>query len=323
MRYRRLGRTNLSVSEIGHGLWGMSGWSGSDDQLSAQALETSAALGCNFFDTAWAYGEGNSDRLLGRLLLRDPQKRLVAASKVPPMNRKWPASSADRYEDVFPQEHVLKHVQLIRAALGVDTIDLLQFHVWDDSWAENQEWLKTVERLKREKLIGHFGLSLNRWEPANGIKALRTGCVDTVQVIYNIFDQSPEDELFRVCEEMDIGIIARVPLDEGSLGGKLTAETRFPEGDWRNRYFGPENLSATLKRVDALKAIVPDGMTLPEMALRFILSNRLVATTIAGMRSLDHVRSNVALSDGAGLKPDLLQKLRQHRWDRDVATWAS
>jgi aryl-alcohol dehydrogenase-like predicted oxidoreductase len=323
MRYRRLGRTNLSVSEIGHGLWGMSGWSGSDDQLSAQALETSADLGCNFFDTAWAYGDGNSDRLLGRLLLRDPQKRLVAASKVPPMNRKWPASSADRYEDVFPQEHVLKHVQLIRAALGVDTIDLLQFHVWDDSWADNQEWLRTVERLKREKLIGYFGLSLNRWEPANGIKALRTGCVDTVQVIYNIFDQSPEDELFRVCEELDIGIIARVPLDEGSLGGKLTAETRFPEGDWRNRYFGPENLPATLKRVDALKAIVPDGMTLPEMALRFILSNRQVSTTIAGMRSLDHVRSNVALSDGAGLKPDLLQRLRQHRWDRDVATWAS
>jgi aryl-alcohol dehydrogenase-like predicted oxidoreductase len=323
MRYRRLGRTNLSVSEIGHGLWGMSGWSGSDDQLSARALETSADLGCNFFDTAWAYGEGNSDRLLGQLLLRAPQKRLYAASKVPPMNRKWPASSADRYEDVFPQEHVLKHVQLIRAALGVDTIDLLQFHVWDDSWADNQEWLRTVERLKREKLIGYFGLSLNRWEPANGIKALRTGCVDTVQVIYNIFDQSPEDELFRVCEEMEIGIIARVPLDEGSLGGKLTANTRFPEGDWRNRYFGPENLPATLKRVDALKAIVPDGMTLPEMALRFILSNRQISTTIAGMRSLDHVRSNVALSDGAGLKPDLLRKLRQHRWDRDVATWAS
>ena len=323
MRYRRLGRTNLSVSEIGHGLWGMSGWSGSDDWRSAQALETSADLGCNFFDTAWAYGQGNSDRLLGQLLLRRPQKRLYAASKVPPMNRKWPASSADRYEDVFPQEHVLQHVQLIRAALQVDTIDLLQFHVWDDSWAENKEWLSTVERLKRENLIGHFGLSLNRWEPANGIKALRTGCVDTVQVIYNIFDQSPEDELFRICEEMDIGIIARVPLDEGSLGGKLTPETRFPEGDWRSRYFGPENLPATLKRVGALQAILPDGMTLPEMALRFILSNRLVSTTIIGMRCPDHVRSNLALSDGAGLKPELLQTLRQHRWDRDIASWAS
>ena len=323
MRYRRLGRTNLSVSEIGHGLWGMSGWSGSDDRRSVQALQTSTDLGCNFFDTAWAYGEGNSDRLLGQLLLRNPQKRLYAASKVPPMNRKWPGSSRDEYQEVFPEDHVLKHVQLIRAALEVDTIDLLQFHVWDDSWAENKEWRGTVERLKSDKLIRHFGLSLNRWEPSNGIKALRTGCVDTVQVIYNIFDQSPEDKLFRVCEELDIGIIARVPLDEGSLGGKLTPETRFPEGDWRSRYFGPENLRPTLERVNALKAIVPDGMTLPEMALRFILSNPLVSTTIAGMRSMDHVHSNLALSDGTGLKPDLLGTLRQHRCDRDIASWAS
>jgi aryl-alcohol dehydrogenase-like predicted oxidoreductase len=323
MKYRRLGRTNLSVSEIGHGLWGMSGWSGSDDLRSTQALQASTDLGCNFFDTAWAYGQGNSDRLLGQLLLRNPQKRLFVASKVPPMNRKWPASSADRYEDVFSEEHVLKHVQLIREALAVETIDVLQFHVWDDSWADSQEFRRTVDRLKEEKLIGSFGLSLNRWEPANGIKALRTGCVDTVQVIYNIFDQSPEDELFRVCEEMDIGIIARVPLDEGSLGGKLTPETRFPEGDWRARYFGPENLPATLKRVDALKPIVPAGMTLPEMALRFILSNPQVSTTIVGMRNMDHVRSNLALGNGTGLTADLLQTLRRHRWDRDIASWAS
>lgn len=323
MKYRRLGRTNLSVSELGHGLWGMSGWSGSDNQRSLQALAIAADLGCNFFDTAWAYGQGNSDRLLGELLRQDPHRRLYAASKIPPMNLKWPATSAYRYEDVFPAEHVLKHAQFIRTALGVDTIDLLQFHVWDDSWAENKEWRQTVERLKREKLIHHFGLSLNRWEPANGIKAIRTGLVDTVQVIYNIFDQSPEDELFPVCKEMDIGIIARVPLDEGSLGGKLTAETRFPADDWRSRYFGPENLPATLKRVSALTAILPNGMTLPEMALRFILSNPLVSTTIIGMRSMDHVSSNLAMSDGAGLKPELLQTLRQHRWDRDVASWAS
>src|SRR5215470_15382171 len=323
MTYRRLGRTNFSVSEIGHCLWGMSGWSGSDNQRSALALQTSADLGCNFFDTAWAYGQGNSDRLLGELLRRNPQKRLYAASKVPPMNLKWPASSAYRYEDVFPEQHVLKHAHLIRAALGVETIDLLQFHVWDDGWAENKEFPRTVEKLKREKLISHFGLSLNRWEPWNGIKAIRTGCVDTVQVIYNIFDQSPEDELFGVCDEMNIGIIARVPLDEGSLGGNFTRETRFPEGDWRSRYFGPENLPPTLKRVDALKKIVPVGMPLPEMALRFILSNPLVSTTIVGMRNPDHVRSNLELSDGAGLKPDLLQTLRQHRWDRDVASWAS
>jgi aryl-alcohol dehydrogenase-like predicted oxidoreductase len=323
MRYRRLGRTNLRISEISHGLWGMSGWSGSDDQRSAQALQTAADLGCNFFDTAWAYGQGKSDSLLGELLLHNPQKRLFAASKVPPMNMKWPASSAYKYEEVFPEPHVLKHVELIRAALDGRAIDLLQFHVWDDSWAENKQWSLTVEKLKKEGLIHYFGLSLNRWEPANGIKAIRTGSVDAVQVIYNIFDQAPEDELFPVCAELDVGIIARVPLDEGSLAGNLTADTRFPDDDWRSRYFGPENLPPTLERVSALKAIVPSSMTLPEMALRFILSNKQVSTTIAGMRSLDHVRSNLALSDGAGLDSGLLQALRKHRWDRKVASWGA
>ena len=323
MRYRRLGRTNLQISEIGHGLWGMSGWTGSDDRDSAQALQISADLGCNFFDSAWAYGQGKSDSFLGELLLRNPRKRLFAASKVPPMNLKWPASAAYKYEDVFPEHHVLKHAQLIRAALGGRAIDLLQFHVWDDSWAENKQWLLTVEKLKKDGLIRYFGLSLNRWEPSNGIKAIRTGCVDTVQVIYNIFDQAPEDELFPLCAELDVGIIARVPLDEGSLAGNLMPDTRFPQDDWRSRYFGPENLPPTLKRVDALKAILPAGMTLPEMALRFILSNKMVSTTIVGMRSVDHVRANIALSDGTGLAPDLLQALRKHRWDREVASWGS
>jgi aryl-alcohol dehydrogenase-like predicted oxidoreductase len=321
MRYRRLGRTNLQISEIGHGLWGMSGWTGSDDQQSAQALKTAAGLGCNFFDTAWAYGQGKSDSLLGELLLSNSQ--LFVASKVPPMNGKWPASAAYNYEDVFPEQHVLNHTHLIRAALGGRAIDLLQFHVWDDSWAENKQWLRTIEKLKKDGHIHYFGLSLNRWEPANGIKAIRTGCVDTVQVIYNIFDQAPEDELFPACAELDVGIIARVPLDEGSLAGKLTPETRFPDNDWRSRYFGPENLPPTLERISALKAIVPSGMTLPEMALRFILSNKLVSTTIVGMRSVDHVRANIAFSDGAGLAPDLLQELRKHRWDRKVTSWGS
>jgi aryl-alcohol dehydrogenase-like predicted oxidoreductase len=195
--------------------------------------------------------------------------------------------------------------------------------VWDDSWAENKEWLRTVEMLKKEGLIRYFGLSLNRWEPSNGIKAIRTGCVDTVQVIYNVFDQAPQDELFPVCAELDVGVIARVPLDEGSLTGNLTPDTRFPSDDWRSRYFGPENLPSTLQRVGALKEIVPSDMTLPEMALRFILSNKLVSTTIVGMRSVDHVRSNIAVSNGAGLDPHLLQALRKHRWDREVASWGS
>jgi len=199
---------------------------------------------------------------------------------------------------------------------------LLQFHVWDDSWTDEPEFHKTVEKLKTDGLIRFFGLSLNRWEPENGIKAIRTGLVDVVQVIYNIFDQSPEDKLFPVCRELNIGVIARVPLDEGSLGGKMTAETKFPKGDWRALYFGPENLKNTIARVEKLKDVLPRNMSLPDMALRFILSDPTVSTTIVGMRKPDHVRQNIAMSDAGPLDKGLLERLRHHRWDRKPQRWS-
>src|SRR5581483_5123396 len=310
MKYRNLGRTGFAVSDIAHGLWGMGGWSGSDDRASLEALQLAVDLGCNFFDTAWAYGDGKSDALLGQIIARNKGKRLYAASKIPPKNLKWPASPKDKLRDVFPTDHVLQYARLILEKLGTDSIDVLQYHVWDDSWTDDPEFAKTVQRLKSEGLIRAFGLSLNRWEPENGIKAIRTGLVDAVQVIYNIFDQSPEDQLFPVCRELNIGVIARVPLDEGGLGGKMTPETRFPANDWRARYFGPENLAATLKRVDKLKAVLPDKAQLPEVALRFILSNPVVSTTIIGMRKADHVRGNIATSDAGPLDPNLLSELR-------------
>jgi aryl-alcohol dehydrogenase-like predicted oxidoreductase len=322
MKYRKLGRTGFEVSEMAQGLWGMSGWSGSDDRESMAAMQMAIGLGCNFFDTAWAYGDGKSDGLLGDLMQQNPGKRVYAASKIPPGNLKWPALSQYKYHDVFSPEHVFKYADLIRQKLRVDAIDLLQFHVWDDSWTDEPEFQSTIEKLKREGWIRHFGLSLNRWEPWNGIKALRTGLVDAVQVIYNIFDQSPEDELFPVCQELNIGVIARVPLDEGSLGGKMTLETRFPAGDWRAGYFGPQNLSQTMERVDKLKEILPEGMSLPEMALRFILSNSAVSTTIAGMRKPDHVKGNFAASDAGALDPVLLAELKEHRWDRKPQRWS-
>jgi aryl-alcohol dehydrogenase-like predicted oxidoreductase len=322
MNYRKLGRTGFQVSDMAHGLWGMSGWSGSDDQESLQALQLAVDLGCNFFDTAWAYGEGKSDGLLGQILAKNPGKRLYAASKIPPKNDKWPATPEDKYTDVFPADHVFKYADLIRKQLGTDSIDLLQLHVWDDSWTDDPEFRKTVEKLKSDGIIEFFGLSLNRWEPANGVKAIRTGLVDAVQVIYNIFDQSPEDELFPLCEELNIGVIARVPLDEGSLGGKMTLETRFPEDDWRSKYFGPENLSATIPRVEKLKHVLPKSMSLPEMALRFILSNPVVSTTIVGMRDMGHVRQNIAMSDAGTLDSGLLQQLKSHRWDRKPRPWS-
>jgi aryl-alcohol dehydrogenase-like predicted oxidoreductase len=322
MKYRRFGRTNFSVSDMAQGLWGMGDWSGSDDKESLGAMQMAIDLGCNFFDTAWGYGDGHSDKLLGEIMARNQGKRIYAASKIPPKNLKWPAKPDYKYHDVFPADHVFQYAKMIREALRTDSIDLLQFHVWDDSWAKEPEFRETVEKLKSDGLIRFFGISINRWEPANAIAALRTGLVDAVQVIYNIFDQAPEDELFPVCKQLDIGVIARVPLDEGSLGGKMTLETRFPAEDWRAMYFGPENLPPTIQRVEALKKIVPPGMTLPEMALRFILSNPVVSTTIVGMRKHGHVRDNIAASDAGPLDPALLQKLRAHRWDRVPKPWA-
>jgi aryl-alcohol dehydrogenase-like predicted oxidoreductase len=322
MKYRKLGRTGIEASDLSYGLWGMSGWSGSDDAGSLQSLQASVDLGCNFFDTAWAYGNGKSDGLLGETLARNKNKRLFSASKIPPMNDRWPATPEYAYQDVFPHDHVLQYAKQIREKLRVDSIDVLQFHVWDDSWTDEAEFRETVEELKSSKLIHWFGLSLNRWEPANGIAAIRTGLVDAVQVIYNIFDQAPEDELLPVCRELNIGVIARVPLDEGSLGGKMTLETRFPADDWRASYFGPENLKPTIERVEALKKIVPAGMTLPEMSLRFILSNPDVSTTIIGMRNLNHVKENFAASDAGPLDQALLAELKKHRWDRVPQPWA-
>ena len=321
MKYRKLGRTGFEVSDIAYGLWGMGDWTGSDDKQSLDSLQLAVDSDCNFFDTAWSYGEGNSDRLLGETIARN-SKRLYAASKVPPANGKWPALPEYKYHDVFSLDHVFKYAELIRKKLRVDSIDVLQFHVWDDSWTDDAEFRSTVEKLKDGGWIRHFGLSLNRWEPENGLKALHTGLVDVVQVIYNIFDQAPEDKLFPLCQELNIGVIARVPLDEGSLGGKMTLETWFPKNDWRSGYFGPENLANTIQRVEKLKQIVPVGMTMPEMSLRFILSHPAVSTTIVGMRDPKHVRQNVAASDAGPLDSGLLQELKKHRWDRKPAHWS-
>jgi len=322
MKYRKLGRTGFDVSEMGDGLWGMSGWTGSEDRESLGSMQLAVDLGCNFFDTAWAYGEGKSDEMLGTIMQSNTRKRIYAASKIPPANDRWPALPEYKYKDVFPAKHVFKYADNIRKALQVDSIDVLQFHVWDDSWTDEPEFRSTVEKLKQDKWIRFFGISINRWEPENAIKALRTGLVDVVQVIYNIFDQAPEDELFPLCKELNIGVIARVPFDEGSLGGKMTLDTRFPKGDWRAGYFGEENLPKTIHRVEKLKEILPKGMSLPEMSLRFILSHPVVSTTIPGMRKPEHVRENIAASDAGPLDKGLLAELKKHRWDRKPTKWS-
>ena len=322
MQYRKFGRTGFEISDMAYGLWGMGGWSGSNDEDSRKALQLSVDLGCNFFDSAWAYGDGKSDGLLGQTIAGNSHKRLYAASKIPPKNQRWPALPSYKYGDVFPPDHVFTYADLIRKNLGTDTIDVLQFHVWDDTWTDEPDFRKTVEKLKRDNIIRSFGLSLNRWEPENGIKAIRTGLVDAVQVIYSIFDQSPEDELFPLCQELNIGVIVRVALDEGSLGGKMTRETKFPGHDWRSGYFNPQNLANTMDRVDKLKQVLPSGMSLPEMALRFVLSHPAVSTVIVGMRKLEHVEENISLSDKGPLSSHLLSELKKHRWDRKPAPWS-
>ncbi|MDE3153972.1 MAG: aldo/keto reductase [Acidobacteriota bacterium] len=318
MRYRTFGRTGWDIAEIGYGMWGMGGWTGSDDQQSLRALARSVELGCNFFDTAWAYGQGRSERLLGETLRAFPDRRLYIASKVPPATFKWPARAGDRLDDVFPPGHIREYTEASLKHLGVETLDLQQLHVWNDEWAGDERWQREVDDLKREGLIRAFGISVNRWEPANVLQALATGIVDAVQVVYNIFDQAPEDALLPECRRRNIAVIARVPFDEGSLTGQLTADSRWAEGDWRNVYFAPPHLAEVLERVERLGHLVPEGMDLPELALRFILANPDVTTTIPGMRRPLHVERNLSASDGAPLPPRLRDALRAHRWDRTM-----
>jgi aryl-alcohol dehydrogenase-like predicted oxidoreductase len=323
MRYRTFGRLGWSVSEVGYGMWGLAGWTGSDDDETRQALEEAVRYGCNFFDTAWAYGDGKSERILGELVRAHPDRRLYTATKVPPKNRTWPSRADFLLDEVFPPDYIRQYAESSLENLGLDSVDLLQFHVWEDAWARDDRWQRVMEDLKREGLIGGIGISVNRWEPENGIQTLRTGIIDAVQVIYNVFDQAPEDELFPACRELDVAVIARVPFDEGSLTGTLTRETRFPRGDFRATYFGPENLGPTMDRVDALAPLVPTGWSLPELAMRFILANRDVSTVIPGMRRPKHVRANIATSDAPPLEAGLLNDLRRHRWDRRPAAWSA
>lgn len=316
MQTRVFGRLGWPVSEVGYGLWGMGGWSGSNDDTSIAALERSIELGCTFFDTALAYGDGKSEQLLGRVLARHKGKRLVVATKIPPKNRKWPGTASDPIDAVFPTAYIREATEISLKNLGTSSIDLQQFHVWDDSWTADDRWQRAVSDLKSEGLIKGFGISLNRWQPENGLRVLRTGLIDSVQVVYNIFDQNPEDELFPLCRELGIAVIARVPFDEGSLTGTLTRQSHWPAGDWRNSYFTPDNLSATMDRVDVLAADVPAGISLPELALRFILASPDVTTVIPGMRQPRHVEANLGVSDGTPLAAGVMSRLRLHRWVR-------
>ncbi len=322
MEYRRFGRTDWQVSAMGYGMWGLAGWKGSDDQETHHSLDLAVDKGCNFFDTAWGYAEGRSERILSELIRRHPGTKIYVATKIPPMNFKWPSREGYLLEDCFPANHIVEYVEKSLSNLRVDTIDLIQFHVWEDEWYDNEDWKRGLAQLKQQGKIDKVGISINRWEPENSLRTLDTGLIDAVQVIYNIFDQAPEDKLFPLCKELDIGVIARVPFDEGTLAGNLTLDTTFPEGDWRNTYFVPENLKVSVEHAEALKSILPSNRTLPEVALKFILQNKDVSTIIPGMRKERHVLANMAVGDDYKLPEALVSELKEHRWDRIPTEWS-
>ena len=255
MNERRLGRTGLSVSEIGYGAWGIggSGWLGAEDRESLEALNRAIDLGVRFIDTALGYGDGHSEKLVGQVVA-ERRGRIVVATKIPPKNRIWPAPDGVDPDDAFPADHVRACTETSLRNLGMDAVDVQQFHVWSDEWVGRGSWLDGVHALKEEGLIRFFGVSINDHQPSNAIKLIETGVVDTVQVIYNVFDQSPEDELLAACERMDVGVIVRVPLDEGGLTGRVGPGTEFPEGDFRARYFRDDRLRQVDDHVGALVA---------------------------------------------------------------------
>jgi aryl-alcohol dehydrogenase-like predicted oxidoreductase len=319
VRYRRLGRTGIEVSEIGYGAWGIGGsqWGGADDDESIQALHRAIDLGLNFIDTALAYGQGRSERLVGQVVRERPE-RIYVATKVPPKNLTWPAPAGVPVEEAFPADHIKACAELSLANLGLERIDLLQLHVWSDEWVDQGDWREAVDELRAAGKIGFFGVSINDHQPSNGVRLVQSGAADTVQVIYNVFDQSPEDELFPACREHDVGVIARVPLDEGGLTGRIGPDTEFAEGDFRESYFRGDRKREVQERVRAIAADL--GISedeLAEVALRFVLSDPTVSTVIPGMRSLRNVERNVAVSDRDGLPDDWREKLRAHRWVRD------
>ncbi|MDQ5830509.1 MAG: aldo/keto reductase [Actinomycetota bacterium] len=319
MHYRRLGRTGLEVSEIGYGAWGIgkSQWLGAEDDESLRALGRAIDLGLNFIDTALGYGEGHSERLVGQVV-RGREERVYVATKIPPKNGEWPAPAGLHPEETFPADHVRGCTERSLENLGLDAIDVQQFHVWHDEWVGEGDWLEAIEDLKKEGKIRFFGVSINDHEPQNAVRLIETGVVDTVQVIYNVFDQSPEDELFPACQEHEVGVIVRVPFDEGALTARITPETTFEEGDFRNDYFRGDRKEEVYERVSAIIAelgVTEDEMA--EVALRYVLSHPAVSTVIPGMRSPRNVERNMAVGDGRGLPEDRVRRLKAHRWVRN------
>lgn len=321
MHTRTLGRTGWSVTEVGYGAWGIGGnqWRGHSDEDSLSALRRALELGLNFIDTALAYNEGHSERLIAKVL-RESGAQAWVATKIPPKNRLWPARLGIPLEEVFPPDYIRESTETSLRNLGVETIDLQQLHVWNPEWVEREEWRRAVEDLKAAGKIRFFGISINDHQPDSALEACRTGLIDTVQVIYNIFDQSPERHLLPLCRELNIGVLARVPFDEGALTGAITPESVFDPGEFRYAYFAGDRKQQVFDRVEALVAdLRAAGLDepLPHTALRYILSHPAVSTVIPGMRRVRNVDDNLSVPAKGALSQPILDLLHQHAWDKN------
>jgi aryl-alcohol dehydrogenase-like predicted oxidoreductase len=319
MKYRTLGKTNVNVSEISFGAWGIGGgmWKGSDDAESMRTLHRAVNLGVNFIDTALGYGKGHSEQLIENLL-KERKERLHVATKIPPKNQLWPARAGSSVRDAFPKDYIIECTEKSLKNLGTEYLDVQQFHVWLDEWLHEGDWREAIQKLKEQGKTRAFGVSINDHAPETDLELVKTGLADTVQVIYNIFDQSPEEKLFPICQDKNIGVIVRVPFDEGGLTGKITPETTFPERDWRDRYLRDDRKKQVWERAQRLEKLLNgEAKSLPELSLRFCLSHPAVSTSIPGMRTVKHVESNIAVSDGRLLSDSLRSELKRHVWQRN------
>jgi len=316
MRKRLLGRTGIEVSEIGYGAWGIGGkmWQGATDDESAATLRRAFELGLNFIDTALVYGEGHSEELVGQIA----PPSVHVATKVPPKNFLWPARPGIGIKEVFPYEYIVSCTEQSLRNLKRDFVDLQQLHVWNPEWIGDDGWRRAFEDLKKSGKARFVGISINDHQPDSALELIRTGLIDTVQVIYNIFDQSPEDRLLPLARELNIGVLARVPLDEGALTGTIDESTHFEKDDFRARYFRGDRKKEVVARVKALTHDLSgvEG-SLPQIALRYCLSSPAVSTVIPGMRRVRNVEANVAASDAGPLPPDVQAILKKHAWDKN------
>ncbi|MEY2848172.1 MAG: hypothetical protein RI885_837, partial [Actinomycetota bacterium] len=318
MQKRELGTSGITVSAVGFGAWGIGGgWGDTEDTQSVDALNTAIDLGVTFIDTAYAYGDGRSERIIGEVV-RSRSEEIVVATKVPPANREWPARSETTADVAMPAGHLRSCTEESLRRLGMDSLDLQQIHVWNDRWLAEGSWLDEVAEMKSSGLIRAFGISINDHSPDSALEAVASGLIDSVQVIYNIFDQSPRDRLLPACVEHGVGVIVRVALDEGGLTGTMTADTTFPADDWRSHYFKGDRPSQVAEHVDAIVADLGIATSdLPEVALRFVLSDPAVSSVIPGMRRAANVERNVKVGDGVPLPPETLEVLARHRWVRN------